>query len=81
MARTFGYGGIANTNGARDFAGKEASLSEPRGPQPARVLGYGGIANTLGARDFSGKTEAEVPEVIGDAFQGFINANIGRLMR
>ena len=27
MARDFGYGGIANTNGPRSFAGKEAAAA------------------------------------------------------
>lgn len=28
MARKLGYGGLANTNGARDFSGKAAAVSE-----------------------------------------------------
>lgn len=27
MARVLGYGGVANTNGARDFSGKEAAAT------------------------------------------------------
>ncbi len=56
MARKLGYGGLANTNGARDFSSKTA-------PVLARVLGYGGLANTQ-ARDFTGKAAASAAVTI-----------------
>jgi hypothetical protein len=54
MARRLGYGGVSNTNGARDFTSKVGVSVYVE-----RVLGYGGIANSQ-ARDFSGKTPAVV---------------------
>lgn len=36
MAKRLGYGGIANTNGARDFSGKEAFAGS--GALPRRML-------------------------------------------
>ena len=50
MARKLGYGGLANTDGARSFSGKGVA-----GPAPARQMGYGGLGNSLGKRDFAGK--------------------------
>ena len=45
MARVLGYGGIANTNGARDFSGKETLL-------PPSEDGYAGagLATGIGFR-------------------------------
>ena len=58
MARKLGYGGLANTDGARSFSGKGSA-----GPAPARQMGYGGLGNTLGTRDFSGKVP-QFPSVL-----------------
>ena len=73
MARKLGYGGIANTDGARSFSGKGAG-----GPAAARVLGYGGIGNTLGVRDFTGKTEQFQPVFITFQQRSNIRSLLGR---
>ena len=39
MARVLGYGGIANTNGARDFSGK-AEAAGVKGNMPMRQMGH-----------------------------------------
>lgn len=39
MARALGYGGIANTNGARNFSGKEEAISG-RSTMHMRQNGY-----------------------------------------
>lgn len=40
MARKLGYGGIANTNGARDFSGKTAAVGNNRPSMHMRQNGY-----------------------------------------
>ena len=40
MARQFGYGGIANTNGIRDFSGKAAAVGNNRPSMHMRQNGY-----------------------------------------
>ena len=39
MARVLAYGGIANTNGARNFSGK-AEAANVRGNMPMRQMGH-----------------------------------------
>ncbi len=39
MARVLGYGGIANTNGARNFSGK-AESANVKGNMPMRQMGH-----------------------------------------
>ena len=75
MAKKLGYGGIANTNGARSFADKEDSLG-----QAARKLGYGGLGNTAGARDFSSKAAlvSFQPALIGYIQRSYIRSLLGR---
>ncbi len=41
MARDFGYGGVANTNGPRSFAGKEAAVAVAAGGQVVYTSRYG----------------------------------------
>jgi hypothetical protein len=47
MARVLGYGGIANTNGVRDFSGKEAFA-------PVAVLSSGGSYAKYYGRSYHG---------------------------
>lgn len=54
MARVLGYGGLANTNGARSYAGKTLAPIQ----HSSRLLGYGGLGNSNGLRSFAGKEEA-----------------------
>ena len=40
MPRVLGYGGIANTNGARSFSGKTESVEGVSGNMPMRQMGH-----------------------------------------
>lgn len=49
MARALGWGGIANTNGARDFSGKVEAVGNNRPSMHMRQMGYM-VAQTRGFR-------------------------------
>ena len=48
MARVLGYGGIGNTNGARDFTSKTAAVTG-RNPRKA-LMGVGFMLSLIGVR-------------------------------
>ena len=72
MARKLGYGGLANTDGARSFSGKGFVAAA------ARKLGYGGLGNTLGARDFSGRAKQVQPTFIAFLQRSNVRSLLGR---
>ncbi len=47
MARVLGYGGIGNTNGARDFSSKASGVSPGRIIFPIDILGITKITSFL----------------------------------